>query len=257
MSAPSSEFQLVDYIMHHVTNSNEWHLPFYLHVKLPPYLSLHGLMMVLAALILFVTFRFVYQHNARVPTGITNALEVLVLFVRDQIVYPFLGDKDGRKCLPFFCTLFFFILTLNIMGNIPIFSAATANINLTAALAFLTFLLMTIGGIWRHGFIGFMKLFVPPGVPIPVLFILAPVEFIGLFTKPIALMIRLFVAMLAGHIVVFAFLGLFITFGFVAFPAIILAVLISAMELGVAFLQAYIFTFLSALYLGQIMHPEH
>jgi F-type H+-transporting ATPase subunit a len=258
MSAPAAEsFQLSDYIMHHVANSNEWHLPFNIHVTLPAYLSLHGLMALLGAAILILLFTVFYNRDDRVPTGLTNVLELGVIFVRDQIVYPFLGENDGRKFLPVFCTFFFFILTLNLMGNIPLFATATANINFTAGLAIITFFLMTIGGIFRHGPIGFLRLFAPSGVPVPVLFILAPIEFVGLFTKPIALMIRLFVAMLAGHIVIAAFLGLILTFGIFALPIIVLPVAISGLEVGVAFLQAYIFTFLSALYLGQILHPEH
>ena len=258
MSAPEAEsFQLSDYIMHHVSNSNEWHLPFNVHIPLPQYISLHGLMTLLGAAILILLFTVFYKHNARVPTGLTNVLELGIIFVRDQIVYPFLGDEDGKRFLPVFCTLFFFILTLNLMGNIPLFATATANINLTAGLAFITFVMMTLGGLIRHGFIGFLKLFAPSGVPVPVLFILAPIEFIGLFTNPIALMIRLFVAMLAGHIVIAAFLGLILTFGIFALPILVLPVAISGLEVGVAFLQAYIFTFLSALYLGQILHPEH
>src|SRR3989338_3680008 len=126
MSAPAAEsFQLSDYIMHHVSNSNAWHLPFNVRVGLPEYISLHGLMTLLGAAILILLFTVFYNHKARVPTGLTNVLELGVIFVRDQIVYPFLGDKDGKKFLPVFCTLFFFILTLNIMGNIPLFATAT------------------------------------------------------------------------------------------------------------------------------------
>ena len=258
MSASTENpFQLGDYIVHHVSNSSEWHLPFNLHVHFPGFLTLHGFVMLLGAALLVLLFTVFYDHKARVPRGITNVLEVLVLFVRDQIVYPSLGEEDGRKLLPLFCTFFFFILTLNLLGNIPLLASATANINTTAGLAFVTFLFMVGGAIYKNGLGGFLKSLVPSGVPIPVLIILVPIEFIGLFTKPIALMIRLFVAMLAGHIVVFAFLGLFIMFGLFAVPAVALAIGIAGMEVGVAFLQAYIFTFLSALYLGQLYHPEH
>lgn len=258
MLSAQNSFHIDQYIMHHIANSPEWHLPFLSPIKLPGFLSIHAFMMILGSTFLILLFTLGYKRQERVPSGISNLLEFFVLFIRDQIVYPFLGEEDGRKMLPLFCTFFFFILILNLMGLIPLFETATSNINLTGALAFITFCFMVFGGIYKNGLLGFLKCFVPPKVPILVLFILIPVEFLGLFTKPMALMLRLFANMLAGHIIIFAFLGLIIMFGFfVALPALIIATCVSLLEVGVAFLQAYIFTLLSALYLGQLYRPEH
>ena len=258
MSLPAAQepFALNQYIMRHIIDSHEWHLPFG-SVPLPSFLSVHALMLMFCAAFLILLFTIGYRKNDRVPSGLTNLLEVFVVFIRDQIVNPFLGQEDGKKMLPLFCTFFFFILTLNLMGLVPVFVTATSNINLTAALAFITFCFMIFGGIYKNGLAGFFKSFVPPGVPAPVLVILVPIEFLGLFIKPFALMLRLFANMLSGHIIIFAFLGLVVLFGIYALPAIAVALFVSVLELGIAFLQAYIFTLLSALYLGQLYYPEH
>ena len=187
----------------------------------------------------------------------TNLLEVIVVFVRDNISVPYLGEKDGMKLTPLFCTFFFLILVTNIMGLVPLFATATANINVTAALAILTFMMMVGGAIYKNGLWGFIKALVPSGIPGPILILVFPLEFLGLFIKPFTLMIRLFANMLAGHIVIISLLGIIVTFGFVALPAIFLALGIYILEILVAFLQAYIFTLLSAMFIGQLHHPEH
>jgi F-type H+-transporting ATPase subunit a len=157
-----------------------------------------------------------------------------------------------------FCSIFFFILGLNLMGLIPVFATATGNINVTFALALGTLTLMFYAGITRNGVGGFVKSFVPHGIPFPVLLILVPLEFIGMFIKAFALMVRLFANMFAGHVVLFSILGLILMFGtLTAPPAVLMAVAIYMLELFIAFLQAYIFTFLSAIFIGQVMHPEH
>jgi F-type H+-transporting ATPase subunit a len=223
-------FDLNTYIMHHVLNSNQWHLPFLPPIQLPSYITLHGLMVIIWSVLLIWIFGFVYKKNARYPQGITNALEAVIVFIRDDISIAFLGEKDGKTMAPLFCTFFFFILGLNIMGLIPIFSTATSNINVTGALAFVTFCFMVFGAIYKNGVVGFLKAFVPPGVPKPVLLILCPIEFIGVFIKTGALMIRLFANMLAGHIVILAMLGLVTMFGFKALPAVILAIFVYVLE---------------------------
>src|SRR3989338_2285135 len=116
-------------------DGHEWHLPFLPPVHLPHFITLHGFTVILCALFLIVLFVACYKKNARVPTGITNLLEVFVVFIRDEIAISALGEKDGRKMTPLFCTFFFFILGLNLMGLIPLFATATANINVTAAFA--------------------------------------------------------------------------------------------------------------------------
>ncbi|MCA9408198.1 MAG: F0F1 ATP synthase subunit A, partial [Candidatus Omnitrophica bacterium] len=201
-------FNLDNYILHHLNDTDQWHLPFLPVINLPQHISLHGVMLFIASLILIYLFCFQYKKNERVPKGITNLLEIFVLFVRDQIAIAYLGKEDGRRMTPLFCTFFFFILTLNVMGLIPLFLTATANINVTAGLALITLSFMIFGAIYKNGLGGFFKAFIPSGVPGPVLLLLIPIEIVGLFIKSFALMIRLFANMLAGHIVILSLLGM-------------------------------------------------
>lgn len=250
-------FDLESFIMHHVRNSDHWNVPFVGPVALPPHLTLHGFMILVWAFLLIVIFCFAYQRKARVPTGMTNLLETLIIFIRDEISISCLGHEDGRKMAPLFITFFFFIVGLNLLGLIPLFATATSNVNVTGALAIVTLCFMIFGSIYKNGFVGFIKSFIPSGVPVPVLVIVTPIEFVGMFIKAFALMIRLFANMLAGHIVVLALVGLVGLLGFVALPSVILAVFILILEVFVSFLQAYIFTLLSAMFMGQMYHPEH
>jgi F-type H+-transporting ATPase subunit a len=254
MSAP---FDLGEYILHHMQDSHQWRLPFLPPLQLPSFLSLHGLMLIIAALLLITIFCFIYDKRQRPPRGLTNLLELLVIFIRDDIAKKNLGEDDGRRMTPFLCTMFFFILTLNLMGLIPIFSTATANPNVTGALAFFTLCFMIIGTLYKGGLKGFKSALVPAGVPKGILVILVPIEFFGLFIKTGALMIRLFANMLAGHMVILAMLGLVLLMGFVALPSVILAVCVGVLEIFIAFLQAYIFTMLTAVFIGQMYHPPH
>ena len=253
----TSTFDLENYVMHHVSNSQEWHIPFLGVVKIPALITLHGLMLIICTTFILYLFCFLYKKNQRVPHGITNVLELLIIFIRDEIAIASLGKKDGRKLTPLFCTFFFFILGLNLLGLIPLFSAATANINVTGALALITLCAMIFGAIYKNGFLGFLKSFVASGVPFPILLILVPIKLLGVFIKAFALMIRLFANMLAGHIVILSIIGLVGLLGLVALPSIILAVFVSLLEVFIAFLQAYIFTLLSAIFMGQLYHPEH
>ncbi len=162
-------FDLEQYIMAHVLNSQEWHLPFLPPIHLPSYLSRDGLMLILCSLILIILFVLVYRKKESVPRGMTNFLEVLIVFIRDQIAKVYLGEKDGRMMTPFLCTLFFFILGLNLLGMIPLFSTATANVNVTGALAMVTLCFMIFGAIKKNGLLGFVKALTPSGVPWPSL----------------------------------------------------------------------------------------
>jgi len=254
MDAP---FELEEYIMHHMQDSQEWHLPFLPPIHLPPFVSLHGVMLIICSIFLILIFCVGYKKKARVPSGFTNLLEVFVLFVRNEIAIKNLGDEDGRRMAPLFCTFFFFILGLNLMGMVPLFATATANLNVTVALATITLSFMVFGAIYKNGFRGFWQALAPSGVPAPILVILVPIELASLVIKAFALTIRLFANMLAGHIVIYALLGLVVLLGLSALPAIILAVFIGILELFVAFLQAYIFTVLSAMFIGHMYHPQH
>ncbi len=257
MTSTPHEFQLDQYMMHHVLNSQEWKIPFLPTIHIPEFASLHAvIMMIVAGLLIFIAC-VLYKRNQLVPTGMTNVLELTVLFVRDHIARPALGDEDGKKFTPILCTFFTFILMMNLIGMIPLFATATANINVTGALAFIVLCFMTVGAIIRNGIHGFIHAIKPSGVPIPILFLIVPLEFIGIFIKAFALMIRLFANMLAGHMVILSLLGLVVLIGYAALPAVFLAVGISILEVLVAFLQAFIFTLLSAVFIGQMYHPEH
>lgn len=253
----SSHFELEEYIMRHLRDSHEWHLPFVPPIHLPSFLSLHAVMLLIGAVILIFLFCVLYDKKQRVPKGLTNLLEFFVLFIRDQIAVKALGEGDGRRMTPFFCTLFFFILTLNLMGLVPIFSTATANVNVTGGLALVTLGVMIFGTLHKNGLKGIGKALCPSGVPWAVLWILVPVEAVGLLIKTGALMIRLFANMLAGHIVILSLLGLVILLGLGAWPSVLLAVAIGILEVFIAFLQAYIFTLLSAMFIGRMYHPDH
>jgi F-type H+-transporting ATPase subunit a len=247
---------LKQYILHHIQDTHEWTLPF-VKVHLPSFLSLHGLMLILCSVLLVLLFGVVYRKQDPVPHGLTNLLELFVLFVRDQISVKALGEHDGRRMAPLFCSFFFFILGLNLLGMIPIFPAATGDVSVTAALALVTLSFMIFGAIYKNGLRGFIMAFVPRGVPWPLLIVLTPLEFVGMFIRSFALTIRLFANMMAGHVVIPALIGLVVVFGWVALPSILLAVVVYFLELFIAFLQAYIFTLLSAIFIGMVYHPEH
>lgn len=250
-------FDIEQYILGHVQNSREWHLPLLSPIHLPPPLRLHELMLLLGSALLIFVFVVLYRKNSAAPSGLTNFLEMVIVYIRDEIAVPSLGKEDGRKLTPLLCTFFFFILGMNLMGLIPVFSSATSNLNVTGGLALVTLSFMIFGSMYKLGFAGFWKSFIPSGVPLPVCVLLVPIEFLGLFIKAFALMIRLFANMLAGHIVIMSILGLVVLIGFAALPVVGLAVFISLLEVFVAFLQAYIFTMLSAMFIGQMYHPQH
>lgn len=192
-----------------------------------------------------------------VPKGIAGFIEPLVLFVRDDIVRPNLGEDRYKKYLPYLLTLFFFIWVNNLIGLIPFFPFSanlTGNIAVTLALAFITFLVTNFsanGGYWKH-------IFMPP-VPVWLWPILVPVEIVGVLSKPFSLMIRLFANITAGHIIILSLTSLIFLFETLAVaPVSVLFVLfMNFIELLVAALQAYIFTLLTALFIGLASPAEH
>ena len=216
------------------------------------------LMMMIAATLLVVLLSYASASNKKKkhPSGFGNFIEMLILFVKDDIVVPSMG-KVGVNFLPFFLTLFFFILFINFLGLIPFMHTATGSISITAALALITFIMTQVHGIKHHGVGGYFKGLIPPGVPVFVLPIMIVIEFLGLLTKPFALAIRLFANMTAGHIVILAFISLIFTLGYVIIPvSIAFSLFIYMLELLVCFLQAYIFTMLSALFIGMAMNKR-
>jgi F-type H+-transporting ATPase subunit a len=194
-----------------------------------------------------------------VPKGLYNFLELLVQFVRDEIAVKNIGKEDADRFVPYLCTAFFFILFVNLFGLIPWAATATGNIAVTAALALFTFFITQYAQIKAQGFGGYLK-HLTGGVAPWLWPIMIPVEILGLFTKPFALTIRLFANMVAGHIVILSLLGLIFALGspLVAVGSVPMALAIFALELFVAFVQAYIFTMLSSLFIGAgLVHHGH
>jgi len=214
------------------------------------------IMILLASFIIISLFIFGYKKNRKVQSGLGNLLEVFVVFIRDEIVYPNMGEKQGRKFLPLILTFFFFIVMLNLLGLIPGSATATASFSVTVGLALITFFTYIIFGnkdFWKH-------IFATPGVPFWLLPIMIPVELIGLLTKPFALSVRLLANMNAGHIIILAFLGIIINMGssWVALGSVPMALAINMLEIFVAFLQGYIFCLLSSIFIGMaVMEHEH
>ncbi|RKS55425.1 ATP synthase F0 subcomplex A subunit [Gillisia mitskevichiae] len=216
------------------------------------------LAMLLVSLLMFIIFKGLASSykNKDIPSGFGRVLEPLVIYVRDDIAKPNIGPKY-RKYMGFLLTVFFFILILNLLGLTPLGINVTGNIAVTFCLALATFFIVQFSGnkhYWKH-------IFWMPGVPIPMKIVLMPIEILGMLTKPFALMIRLFANMTAGHVVVMSLLGLIVIFqNWIAGPAFFgFTLFISIIELLVAFLQAYIFTLLSALYIGMAVedHDHH
>jgi F-type H+-transporting ATPase subunit a len=216
-------------------------------------------MMMISGIILIVLLVWAARKNRKnvVPKGIGNFIELIIVFLRDEVVIPSMG-KAGYQYLPFFFTLFFFILTCNLLGLVPFMSTATGSISITAGLALITFVMIQVLGVKNNGLFGYFKGLVPQGVPFFVLPIMIVVELLGLLTKPFALCIRLFANMTAGHVVILALIGLIFSLGYGATPISIgFALFIYVLEIMIALLQAYIFTMLSAIFIGMAVHQEH
>ena len=245
------------YMMHHVVDSSTWAWLPHFHMNLPHGLTVDAVMMLAVALLLIVVLGSLGRRKQAVPTGLLNAIEFFAKYIRDEMVIPFLGEQDGRKMAPMFCTLFFFILIMNLAGLVPCLYTATSNLGVTAALASITLGFMIFGAIYRNGVVAFFKGFAPPGIPGPMLIMIVPIEIISMFIRAMALAIRLFANMLAGHLVIYSLLGMIVMFGFYAAPALLGALGIYLLEVFVSFLQAYIFTLLSAIFIGERYHPAH
>jgi F-type H+-transporting ATPase subunit a len=217
----------------------------------------HVLMMWIGFSILALGLPVMARNWPSVPTGFRNLLETFVVFLRDEVVLPNTGE-EGRSYLPYFLSLFFFILVVNLIGLVPGASTATGNIAVTATLALCTFFLIHVAGIRKFGLAHHIRNFIPHGLPIWLVPIMFPIEMIGLITKSFALCIRLFANMIAGHIVVLSFLSLIFIFGsiFIAPASVAAAAALNCLEIFVAFLQAYIFTLLTSIFVGVSLHPH-
>jgi len=209
-------------------------------------------------LLIFLTSARRYKKSENnIPSGIASFVEPLVIFVRDEIAKPMIGEHKYKKYMPFLLTVFFFIWINNIFGLIPLFNGAnvSGNIAFTFTLAMFTFIITTFSGnknYWRH-------IFWMPGVPVPMKIFLIPIELIGMLVKPMSLMIRLFANITAGHIIILALMSLIFIFetAWVSPVSVGFALFIGIIEIVVTAIQAYIFTVLSALYFGMATEEEH
>jgi F-type H+-transporting ATPase subunit a len=253
-------------LMHHVLDQPFFGLP-----------SKHMAFFVIAAALVILLARLaVRSYDARRrPSGLGSVVETFVLFIRDDIAESNIGH-DGRKYVPLLCSFFFFILVAALLGLVPIPAYAdgkwslapttsTGNIAVTMGLAIVSFIAQQYAGISKYGLGGHLHNLVPPGLPAWLLPIMIPVEILSMFTKPFALMVRLFANMLAGHMVITALLLLIplmaaisTAFGVLIIPVSIgLSLFIMLLELLVALIQAYIFTLLTAIFIGMYAHPAH
>lgn len=280
--APSNQID----IMHHLGDSHELETPFGV-IHLPRWEPIHlgGLAidlsptkhlvyMLLAAVIVGLVFvssaRSVARAQARgrPPKGFAGSMEALALYIRQEVVLPNVGHH-GEGYAPYLLTLFFFILAMNLLGLLPWGATATGNIAVTAALAVMAFLVIEVTGMRTLGPKGYLKtiFYLPPGLPggpggaflkVVLLAVMTPIELIGKLAKPFALAVRLFANMTSGHVLVLALIGL--TFLFQSFAvglgASVLATGVMLLELFVAFLQAFVFTLLTSVFIG-LMRAEH
>jgi F-type H+-transporting ATPase subunit a len=253
---------IADILMHHVVN--EHYRDLYLFgVNVGP--SKHLLWFGIAALAVLVVIRLALRsYKDNVPSGLGTAVETLVVYVRDEIAEKNIGH-DGRKYVPLLLSFFFFILVAALIGLVPRTATATGNLSVTMGLAFVAFLAMQWAGISKYGFVHHFQNMIPPGLPMWLLPIMIPVELLAMFTRPFALMIRLFANMLAGHMVIASLLLLIplmasinLAFGVGMVPiSLVLALFIMMLEILVAFIQAYIFTLLTSIFIGMNAHPAH
>ena len=229
----------------------------------------HSVFVVLAALLVALVFvtsaRSIARAQAqgRPPKGFAGALEATTLYLRQEFILPNVGHH-GEGYVPYLLTVFFFILTCNLLGLLPWGATPTGNIAVTGGLALLAFVVIEISGIRSLGVKGYLKtiFYLPPGLPgfmKPImLLVMTPIELIGKLAKPFALAVRLFANMTAGHALVLALIGLTFTFQsyVVGLAASTMATAVMLLELFVAFLQAFVFMLLTAVFIG-LMRAEH
>ena len=287
-------------IIEHVSNSSIDHpileLPTILGINFS--VTKHVLMLWIVAVLLFVLItwstRKYLKQDRPIPTGFMNGLEAVVQFIRDSIVLPNVGKKFVNTWTPLILTFFFFIVTANAFGLIPMFevlgavdrfilhtdhesiinrllhggATATANYNVTAALALITFLAIIVAGTKAHGFIQHWKNVVPSGLAWPVYIILIPIDLMGMLVKPFALTMRLAANMMGGHIAILAILSFVFIFsemfqsvlagvGVGLVVSLPLVVGVSALEIIIVLVQAYVFTLLTAVFIGMAINVHH
>ena len=253
---------IAEILMHHVVNERYGDL-YLFGLNVGP--SKHLLWFAIAAALVLIVVRLaIRSYRKNIPSGLGTAVETLVVYVRDEIAEKNIGH-DGHKYVPLLLSFFFFILVAALLGLTPFSSTATGNLSVTLGLAFVSFLAMQWAGISKYGVVHHFQNMIPPGLPMWLLPIMIPVELLAMFTRPFALMIRLFANMLAGHMVIASLLLLIplmasinVAFGVGMVPiSLVLALFIMMLEILVAFIQAYIFTLLTSIFIGMNAHPAH
>jgi len=230
------------------------------------FMALAGLLCIITFLIVGRTFSRLQDDQA--PSGFANVIEAMVVFFRDQVVRANIGH-GADQFTPFILSLFFFILYMNLFGLVPFGVSATASLSVTAALAFVVFILVEMSGFRALGPSGYARtiFYAPPGLSAPgraiMLVIMTPVELLGKIAKPFALAVRLFANMTAGKILILALLGLILVFGDLAFgrwgiagAAVGMAAAITLLKVFIAMLQAFIFAMLTSVFIGLIRHAH-
>ena len=215
-------------------------------------------MIIMVSVLMFLLFAGLgksYKKNGSIAKGAGRFFEPIIIYIRDEIAIPNIGEKHYRKYMSFLLTIFFFIWFSNVFGLTPLGVNITGNLAITGALALLTYIITTFTAkkdYWKH-------IFWMPGVPVPMKFILAPIELLGTIIKPFSLMIRLYANMLAGHVVLMSLIALmYKANSIVGSPlAFLLSFVLTLLEVLVALLQAYIFTMLAALYFGSASEEHH
>lgn len=286
-AAPAAPAKPVDFITPHITDSRHLEIPalnshLAAEIELPHFAPIniggvsidlsptkHVVFMLLAALIVAVVLITAgnaskKQHAAKGrSSGFAGAIEAMALYLRNEVVLPNVGHH-GEGFVPFALTLFFFILVCNLLGMLPWGATATGNIAVTAMLAIITAVIVEVAGIRANG-LGYLSTIFYWNKDLPIVmrvlmfFVMTPVEVVGKLSKPFALTIRLFANMTAGHIVLLALIGIIFTFKSWALAPVpvLMATAISMLELFVAFLQAFIFTLLASVFIGQIREAHH
>jgi len=214
-----------------------------------------ALFMVIAVLSVTLLMTVSMRGRAMVPGRLQSIAELSYEFIANMLKENV--GSAGRQYFPFIFSLFMFILFANLIGMIPFTFTVTSHIIVTFALALVVFIGVTVIGFARHG-LHFLSFFVPPGVPKPLLVLLVPIEVLSYFIRPVSLSVRLFANMMAGHTMLKVFAGFVVALGVLGgWAPLAFVVALTGLEIGIAFLQAYVFTILTCLYLNDAIHMSH
>jgi len=244
-----------DYIMEHLLAHPIIELPTIAGVNLT--LTTHTLTLFAAAIIVIVAFVLSFREMKRVPSGFNNLLESMTAYVYKDAIAPYLGTD--KRYVPYLLSAFFFILVCNFLGLVPPGFVPTGNIAVTITLALFTLVIGQYAGIRKFGVVNYFKNFLPSGIPILLMPLMIPVELLSLVSRHVALAVRLFANMMGGHITILAIMSLIFIFkSWLIAPLPLALVVFSAfLETLIALIQAYVFTTLSAVYIGQSISEEH